>query len=197
MQNPYAPPTAATVPPAVLALDADTLRIPLTIDWYEPMRVRGRSTRLRDGTMTLSPRGIEIDGRQCPGTSTRVAVSLAGFLVGSIAGVLVAYAIVNGAMRSPCTVRYAWDEVEEVVFDRAGQRVGFVVKTASGPESIVTRMPPDVLAHVANVLRGMLGEARAHDGSMQTSLPKWAPWAAFGGLALAIVVAVIIVVAVS
>lgn len=106
--------------------------------------VQGSVPLFRSGTLWLSPYGLAIQGKAVPRYEIQVPILVVTIVLG--AGWVIAYLIMEYAIRTDAALDLAWDRVQQVVLSPKKRRVCLVYdapdyKGVVKPYSLTTNLP--------------------------------------------------------
>jgi hypothetical protein len=126
----------------------------------------------REGSLTLTPAGIQIDGKTILPTGQRVGIMFASAL---ILAVMVAALLLETTFRVRRSMSIGWEALEEVVLMPAQHRACLVYRSPEKPgrmDNLAIRLDPMSYAHFVQVVRYFAPD-RVREGVIG---PPTSPW---------------------
>lgn len=137
-----------------------------------PGRVSGRVSDFRDGTLTLDPGGVTLDGKAYYSTGKQVLVLLLSAFVGILIGAL----LLEHVLRDPKRLRLSWQDVDEVVFQPDKNKACLVYRDPSRPDrrlSLAFKLMPSYYQNFAAAAR-YFAPGKVREGKIGGPTPWWA-----------------------
>jgi hypothetical protein len=135
----------------------------------------------RSGEFTMTPDGIQVNGKAVLPQTTRTLVIVGGLLIGI--GVLLVALVVEYALRQPRTDTVPWNLVERILLEPAKNRVCIVyrnpAKPAAVPQALSFKLDPAQYQDFTAVA-SRFAEGRTAPGKILPPTPWWVFLIIFG-----------------
>jgi hypothetical protein len=125
-------------------------------------RVRGSLSRFRQGTITLKPGGITLDGKAVLPNILQIPIALGGMLLMGV-GLMLSAILLEYVIRVQHSEVHLWENIEEVVYDKQKNRICLIFRDIDRPKrktGLTLKLRPELVDNFLAAIDYFLPEKR-------------------------------------